>query len=100
MDFARHISPQGTFPSTSLLYLSACAKHVKKKDRMQVHTIPFFQVVTSVELSGTPFCICIGLFMMQISGMKSGYFHLLFEVFCMLGDLLQRRRASWVLFKF
>jgi hypothetical protein len=94
MDFARHISPQGTFPSTSLLYLSACAKHVKKKDQMQVHTIPFFQVVTSVELSGTPFCICIGLFMMQISGMKSGYFHILFEVFCMLGDLLQRRRAS------
>jgi hypothetical protein len=54
----------------------------------------------SVELLGTPFCICIGLFMMQISGMKSGYFHILFEVFCMLGDLLQRRRASWVLFKF
>jgi hypothetical protein len=61
MDFARHISPQGTFPSTSLLYLSACAKHVKKKDRMQVHKIPFFQVVTSVESSGLhPFCICIG----------------------------------------
>ncbi len=42
MDFARHISPQGTFPSTCLLYLSACAKHVKKKDQMQVHRIPFF----------------------------------------------------------